>query len=414
MRPTQSPLCDLDRVNNRIRELGTLGAIPGGGVTRLALTDHDRRARNLLVKWMKALNLDVKIDGIGNIFGIRWGTKRTAALVIGSHLDSVTEGGLYDGTLGVLGGLEAIEVLNQLKIGSDLTVVVANFTNEEGVRYVPDMMGSLVASGGMALEEVWKITEIQNREATIKSELSSIGYLGDFELRQLEPSRFLELHIEQGPILEEEGLDIGVVEGVQGIFWTEFIWSGQANHAGTTPIQARKDAGLAGASLNVFCNQQAIRSRGSLVATVGANEVYPGVPNIIPGRCRVTMDLRSQQSDVLKLSQSELEHYARKYASEKGLGLNIRELVRFEPVRFDADLAQKVEEAAARLELSAKRMYSGAGHDAQMMQAMCPSIMVFIPSRGGVSHSPHEFSRPEQIGAGIDVLVNVVLELLVN
>ena len=414
MRPVEPLRCNHTRVHSRIQELGKIGALAGGGITRLALTDSDHRARDLLVKWMKELQLEVQIDGIGNIFGIRWGKNRVAPIVIGSHLDSVIEGGLYDGSLGVVAGLELIEILNQLNIQPNSTVVVASFTNEEGVRFVPDMMGSLVCSQSMSPDKAWAIDEVNNPAITIKSELMRIGYLGNFDLSKLQPSKYFELHIEQGPVLEEEGFDIGIVEGVQGIFWTEFRWQGQANQAGTTPMSARKDAGLAGASLNVFVNNLAADSNRPLVATVGMNQVFPGATNIIPGRCRVTVDLRSPQSEVLNAAQVSLEGNAMQYASDQGLELEINQLVRIEPVLFDPALAGHLELVVARLNLKGKRIHSGAGHDAQMMQRMCPSVMVFIPSCQGISHSPDEYSRPEHIQAGVNVLINAVLDEIVS
>jgi len=403
---------NIERLMSRIRALGAHGALAGGGVRRLTLTDEDQAGRAAFVQWMEELELDIKIDQIGNIFGTRLGNDQDAApVMIGSHLDTVSTGGLYDGSLGVLAGLEVIETLNDLNINTHRPITIASFTNEEGVRFVPDMMGSLIFSGGVALEEVLAGEAIDGSGATLGKELQRIGYAGDLPCGYIKPHSFLELHIEQGPVLEAEEIQVAAVEGVQGIYWTEYILHGTANHAGTTPIRLRHDAGYAASAIANFVRTLADDIGKGQVGTVGVLELYPNLINVIAERARLTVDLRNNDEDLLKTAQANLDQFVKEISASAGLTYDRREMVRLPPVIFDIDLVSSIEIAAKELNYTVKRMPSGAGHDAQMLASVCPTAMIFIPSIGGISHSIKEYSKPEDIEAGGNVLLKVTLQL---
>lgn len=404
---TGTPAIDLDRLMGRLDRLGAVGALPGGGVKRLALTDADREGRDLLVGWMRALGLSVSIDCIGNIWGIRAGTEDLPPVMVGSHIDSVATGGLYDGALGVLAGLEIVETLNDAGIRTRHPVAVAAFTNEEGARFAPDMMGSGVHQGALSLEEMLAVEGIDG--ATLGAELARIGYAGDIPPRSLTPACFLEIHVEQGPVLEEEGVPIGAVTGVQGISWTEITVSGISNHAGTTPMRLRRDAGLVAARIAAEARAIAAEAGPPQVATVGSLALSPGLVNVVPERARLTVDLRHTDNAALGRAETRLAEAAARFAAEEGCTVESRSLARFDPVAFDAGLVEEIAATAGALGHAVRRMPSGAGHDAQMFAPNCPTAMVFVPSKDGLSHNVDEFTARHEIGAGVEVLMRVAL-----
>src|SRR5471030_2133575 len=268
--------------------LAAIGAIEGGGCARLALTDEDKAGRDLVVGWMKALGLAVTVDAIGNVIGLREGREKGAPVMTGSHIDTVRTGGRYDGNYGVLAGLEVVRALNAANLTTKRPIAVAFFTNEEGARFQPDMMGSLVYAGGIGLNEAYADTDKDG--ASVGDELRRIGYLGAAKPGALKPHAFLELHIEQGPILDEEKVQIGVVESVQGISWTEYTVTGVSNHADTTPMRLRRDAGYLAAAVNVFARKLAWEMGGHQVATVGEMAFRPNLINVVPNRAVFTVD----------------------------------------------------------------------------------------------------------------------------
>ncbi len=406
---SELPTINLERLMARVTEMSKIGALPGGGVCRLALTDEDKVSRDLLKSWMNDLGLDQRTDSIGNMFGRRRGQTAQAPVCIGSHLDTVGTGGCYDGSLGVLAALEVIERIDELGIETTIPIELINFTNEEGVRFTPDMMGSHVAAGGMSLEEVLKIKSVDG-SVVLGDELQRIGYHGDVEPASLRASAFIELHIEQGPVLEQEEVQIACVEKVQGISWTEFVIEGQANHAGTTPMHLRKDAALVASNITNFVRTLTDDIPGQ-VGTIGLWEQSPNLINVVAERVRFTVDLRNTNNANLAEAESRMQAYAAEAAEKEGVVLNSNKLVRFDPVDFDDKMISLATECSNRLGYTNKRMPSGAGHDAQMMAAICPTTMVFIPSKDGISHNVHEYSSPEQIEAGANVLLNMVLEL---
>ncbi len=404
---------DGDRLMRRIEDLAVIGPIEGGGSCRLALTDEDRAGRDLVVTWMHDLSLDVSIDGIGNVIGVRAGRVDGRPTMTGSHIDTVQTGGRYDGNLGVLAGLEVIETLEREGIETEHPVAVGFFTDEEGARFAPDMLGSLVYVGGMAVEEALDIVGIDG--AVVGAELDRIGYRGTSPLPGPSPRAFVELHVEQGPVLEAEGVTIGAVTGVQGISWTELTITGQSNHAGTTPMDLRHDPGYVAAAVAAHVRDLAIRmgerGAGRQVATVGRFELQPNLVNVVAATASMTVDLRNTDEDLLLEAEADLARFVAEAAAAEGVTVVERTLARFEPVAFDDWVIDTVATVAADLGHSVRRMPSGAGHDAQMLARVCPTGMVFVPSRDGVSHNPAEHTDPADLMAGADVLLQTILAI---
>src|SRR3954471_14715350 len=329
--------------------LGQVGAIEGGGCARLALTDEDKAGRDLVVGWMKDLGLEVRIDAIGNVIGLRVGRENLAPVMTGSHIDTVRTGGRYDGNYGVLAGLEVVRALNDAKVTTRRPIAVAFFTNEEGARFQPDMMGSLVYAGGLGLNEAYAATDKDGVAGG--DELRRIGYLGPVKPGALKPHPLLELHIEQGPILDEEKVRIGVVESVQGISWTEYTVTGVSNHAGTTPMRLRRDAGYLAASVNLFARKLALEMGGNQVATVGALTLGPNLINVVPNRAVFAVDLRNTDEAKLKEAQACVAAHIAEIAKAERVEVDAKVLARFEPVIFEAGLVDRVERHAKALTL---------------------------------------------------------------
>ena len=400
---------DPARLMARLNRLAEIGRTDDGSCCRLALTDEDRAGRDLVSGWMRDLGLEVRVDAIGNIFGLRRGTSDVAPVMTGSHIDTVRTGGRYDGNLGVLGGLEVVQVLNDAGITMRRPLVVGVFTDEEGARFHPDMAGSLTYVGGLPLEELYATRSIDGR--LFRDELQRIGYLGDAPVPLYKPHAFVELHIEQGPVLDIEGITIGAVENLQGISWTEVLITGQSNHAGTTPMRLRHDAGYCAAEIGAFARRIARELGGSQVGTVGSITLHPNLVNVIAARARVTVDLRNTDDAVLVQAERRLTEFLAQLARDEGVKIETHSLARFAPVIFDKDVAGLIARTTQRLGHSCRPMTSGAGHDAQMMARMCPTAMIFVPSVRGISHNPAEHTEPAHLAAGADVLLHTLLEL---
>jgi len=398
-----------ERLLARLQELGRVGSTGDGGCARLALTDEDREGRDLVVTWMRDLGLDVQVDAIGNVIALLEGREAGPPVMCGSHVDTVATGGIYDGNLGVLAGLEVLETLASAGVVPRRAMAVAFFTDEEGARFAPDMLGSLVYAGGMALEEAYDLVGIDG--ARLGDELARIGYLGSLPCPGLAPHAYVELHIEQGPVLERHGEVIGAVTGVQGISWQEVVLSGQFNHAGTTPMAYRHDAGFAAAQIAVAARALALELGGDQVATVGKLDLRPDLVNVVAGRAALTIDLRNTDGETLVRAERRMAETVDRIAGDEGVGVERRRLARFDPVRFDDRIVDLVEKTAREHGHPVRRLPSGAGHDAQMLARMCPAGMVFVPSAGGISHNPAEFTSPEHIEAGANVLLHVLLRL---
>ncbi|WP_175718862.1 Zn-dependent hydrolase [Burkholderia anthina] len=398
---------------DQLRRLGDIGVdSDAGGRTRIALTDDERAGRDLVVEWMRELELDIQVDRIGNIFG----TLRSASddgserpLMMGSHIDTVKNAGALDGCYGVLAGLAVARAFRDAGIKPRRSITIGAFTNEEGIRYQPDMMGSLVHAGGMSADAALDTVGIDGTR--LGDELARIGYAGALEPGAIVPHEYLELHIEQGPILEAERIRIGVVENLQGISWQQVTVQGNANHAGTTPTHLRHDAGWAAAAIATFLRELTVAS-GTTLATIGMLRIEPNVINVIPRKAVFTVDLRDPDELCLQDAEQRLAEFLDKVAGQEGVRITTERLVRFEPVVFDAGLAAEIEASATRMGFSNRRMTSGAGHDAQMIARIAPAAMIFVPSRGGISHNPREHTDDDQLVDGAKVLLDVVLRRL--
>ncbi|MCD8082988.1 MAG: Zn-dependent hydrolase [Clostridiales bacterium] len=401
-----------DRLISRINELGSIGKDAQGGRTRLAASDTEKEGRDLVVSWMREANLKVVVDRIGNIFGI-WETEKNkdqAPLMIGSHIDTVIQAGQYDGCYGVISGIELIQTLQEAGLSTRRPLVVGAFTNEEGVRYSPDMVGSLVYAGGMDIDEA--LAAVGTDGTILGEELKRIGYEGTAEPGFIKPYAFIELHIEQGPIMDAEGVSIGTVENLQGISWQKITVEGVANHAGTTPTNMRIDAGLAAAKVNVFMRKRCDNSGGKTVCTIGSIVFEPNAINVIPSKAVFTVDMRNPIEEKLQEEEKALANYLAELQKTDHVKISTERLARFEPVQFDEKICQLVEAKAEARGLSHRRMTSGAGQDAQMIARICPTAMIFVPSVNGISHNPAEFTKEDDILAGANVFLDVVTELV--
>lgn len=400
---------DPARLYASLEELGRIGAFVDdrtglAGVNRLALTSADGEGRRHVVARMRALGLDVTVDRIGNVYGRRAGRDDTLApVMIGSHIDSVPTAGRFDGCLGVMGGLEVVATLDDAGIQTRRPLVVAFFTDEEGCRFGTDMLGSAVATGRIALEQAYELRDLGG--ARVRDELDAIGFLGDADVRVAPPFAYLECHVEQGPVLRAQGVDIGVVTGVQGISWQELTILGTSAHAGTTPMDLRRDAGYAAARVNVLLRELTGRIEGAR-ATMGCIQPHPGLVNIVPGRVVATVDLRNPDEGRLQAMEAEVAAFCEQVAAEERVEIRRRQTARTPPVPFAPQIQDRVREGAASLGLSRASIISGAGHDAQEFARICPTGMIFVPGEfEGISHNPRELSTMEQCGNGVNVLL---------
>jgi len=400
---------DAERLLSHIGQLAEIGAIEGGGCCRLALTDEDKAGRDSVVSWMRELGLEVSIDRIGNVFGLRAGREQLAPVMTGSHIDTVRTGGRYDGNLGVLAGLEVVATLNAAGVITRRPLVVAFFTNEEGARFAPDMLGSLVYADGLSVDEALAAVAIDGK--VLGAELQRIGYAGAALLPLYRPHAFVELHIEQGPVLDTEGITIGAVEDLQGISWQEIAIAGQSNHAGTTPMRLRHDAGFCAGAITGFLRELAREMGGAQVSTVGRIDLVPNLINVIAARATLTADLRNTDELLLRQAEERLDAFLATLGRDEGVTIRTKRLARLEPVTFNPAVIGCIEGVVSRLGFSQRRMTSGAGHDAQMLARLCPAAMIFVPSVKGISHNAAEYTAPADLEAGANVLLHTLLEL---
>jgi len=404
-----------ERLYRSLVTLGEVGAYDADnglrGVARLALTAADGAGRQHVVERMRELGLEVRIDRIGNVYGRRRGTHDSLApVMLGSHIDSVATGGMFDGCLGVLGGLEVVRVLNDAGRTTRRPIEVAFFTEEEGARFGTDMLGSAVATGRIPLEQAYGLRDRVGK--VVKDELAAIGFLGEHSELLPAPHAYLECHIEQGPMLRAGSRDIGVVTGVQAICWHELLIVGKSAHAGTTPMSLRADPGVAAARINVAIREMTASGRfgPDLRATMGVITPYPGLVNVVPGKVTASVDIRNPDDAILARAEAEvIELYASVAAAEK-VSITHRQTARTNRVRFDERVQAEVARSADARGLSHERIVSGAGHDAQEMAPHCPSGMVFVPGEyDGISHNPRELSTRSQCENGVNVLLDVTL-----
>lgn len=400
-----------ERLISRINELGQVGIDAEGRRVRLAADDAEKQGRDLVSGWMKDAGLKVVTDYIGNIFGI-WETEENAGkapAMTGSHIDTVINAGQYDGCYGVIAGIEVIQSLKEAGVKTVRPMAVAAFTNEEGVRYSPDMMGSLVYAGGMSAEDACATVGIDG--TVLGEELKRIGYGGTVEPGFLKPYAFVELHIEQGPILEAEGYQIGAVENLQGISWQQITIEGAQNHAGTTPTSYRQDAGVAAAKVITFMRERCLASNGKTVSTTGCIEFQPNAINVIPEKAIFTVDVRNPNEEALQAEEKALADFLADLEKTDRVKITTERLSRFEPVIFDEGIVSIVEKYAEKHEMSCRRITSGAGQDAQNMALLCPTAMIFSPSHNGISHNPAEFTEDSDLIACANVFFDVMSEL---
>lgn len=396
------------RLEDRINALAEISPIDGGGNCRLALTDEDRDGRDLVVSWMRSLDLEVTIDVVGNIIGV-WNVGSGAPVMSGSHIDTVRTGGRFDGCYGVLAALEVIESCKDANISPPRPLAVGIFTDEEGSRFAPDMLGSLVYVGGMPVEQALNVVAIDG--ARLGDELMRIGYSGPAPCPGVVPHAFVELHIEQGPMLEANDVRIGAVTSVQGISWQEVTVIGQSNHAGTTPMSLRHDPAYVAAEITVFLRKLASEFGGDQVCTVGKIDIHPNLTNVVPAKATLTLDVRNTDESLLKQAESRIAVFLTEIAAKEGVKITSRQLARFEPVIFDDEVINIVESIAKQQGNTVQRMPSGAGHDAQMLARICPSGMIFVPSVKGISHNPAEFTESIDLEAGANILLHTMLSL---
>lgn len=406
------------RLWDSLSELGQIGSyLDEGsglrGVNRLALTAADGEGRRFVVAKMKSLGLSVTVDRIGNVYARRAGRDDTLApLMMGSHIDSVPTAGRFDGCLGVMGGLEIIATLRDAGRQTLRPIVVAFFTDEEGSRFGTDMLGSAVATGRIPLATAYGLTD--RHGLSVESELRKIGFLGDAEERLSPPYAYLECHIEQGPVLRSQNVDVGVVTGVQSISWHEVTILGRSAHAGTTPMSLRADAGVAASRINLRLREMATSGKygPEMRATMGAMNPVPGLVNIVPGKMVVTVDLRNPSDEWMRAAEADIIAFYDQVAREEGVQVRYRQTARTDCVHFDAAIQQRISQAAALRGLSQQAIVSGAGHDAQELAHLTRAAMVFVPGEfAGISHNPREFSTAEQCAHGVNVMLDVALSL---
>lgn len=399
---------DGERLFGSLMEMAKIGATEKGGVCRLALTDVDKAARDLFVRWCKDAGCTITIDAMGNIFGRREGRRpELPPVMTGSHIDSQPTGGKFDGIYGVLSGLEVIRALNDAKVETEAPIEVSAWTNEEGSRFPPAMVASGVFAGVFDLEYGLSRADLEGK--TIGEELARIGYAGDAPVGK-PVKAFFEVHIEQGPILEQEGKTIGVVTHAQGQRWYECTFTGQEAHAGPTPMTTRRDALVGAARIVDAVNRLGLEHGPLACATVGLLEVHPNSRNTIPGRVFFAIDLRHPHDDVLSEMDRKLRGAIETVAAELKLATELEQIWYSPPVAFDDACVTAVRRAAEAHGLSHRDIVSGAGHDACYIARVAPTSMVFVPCEDGISHNEIENATPEDLAAGCQILLDAMLE----
>ncbi len=402
-----------DRIWDTLMEVAKIGATEKGGCCRLALTDLDKEARDLYVKWCKEAGCSIRIDKMGNIFARRGGSDNSLPPVMtGSHIDTQPTGGRFDGVYGVLAGLEVIRTLNDLNITTKHPVEASIWTNEEGSRFAPAMVASGVFAGEFTLEYGLSRKDVDGK--TMGEELERIGYAGPDEVGGRPVHAFFEVHIEQGPILEEEETTIGVVTDAQGQRWYEMTLTGVESHAGPTPMNRRKDALLGAARVIQLVNKVGLDNAPLGCATVGMVNVSPNSRNVIPGSVFLTIDFRHPDDEVLKGMDAAMREGLAKITEEAGLGCELEQIFYYAPIAFDASCVKAVRGAAKECGYSMRDIVAGAGHDACYLSKVAPASMVFVPCIDGISHNEVEDAKPEWITAGANVLLGAMVSRAVR
>lgn len=398
-----------ERLRDRFDRFNAIGATDRGGVNRPSLTEENRRARDTLVEWFEDAGLSVSVDEMGNIFGRREGKNDDLPpVMLGSHIDSQYNGGRYDGVIGVLGGLEVVETLNDTDEATKRPIEVVAWSNEEGVRFQPDMLGSGVFAGKFDLDFAYSREDKEGN--TFGEELEQIGYRGEQPCEPRDLQCYLELHVEQGPKLEDAGLSVGVVGGVYGFVWFDAAFTGSADHAGPTPMHLRHDALVATSDVIDAVRRISGTGGNDLVGTVGSLDVSPNSINVIPERVDFTIDFRSYDDETVDRASERISEEIAHAASREDVDAECEEIMRIDSQSFDDECVKAVSEAAAAVDADATHLVSGAGHDASYLNSVCPTGMIFVPSVGGVSHTEDEFTEWEDVVTGTNVLLNAVLK----
>ena len=407
--PGQNIRINSDRLWDSLMEMAKIGPGVRGGNNRQTVTDEDGEGRHLFRKWCEEAGMTMGVDQMGNMFMRHEGTDPDALPVyVGSHLDTQPTGGKYDGVLGVLSGLEVIRTLNDLNIKTKRPIVVTNWTNEEGTRFAPAMLSSGVFSGMHTQDWAYDREDAEGKK--FGDELERIGWKGEEEVGARKMHAFFELHIEQGPILEAEGKDIGVVTHGQGLSWTQVTVTGKEAHTGSTPMPMRKNAGLGMARILDLVDEIAWSHKPDAVGAAGHIDVYPNSRNVIPGKVVFTVDFRSPELSVIQDMEKRLAEGAKKICDEMGLEVELEKVGGFDPVKFDDKCVTAVRDAAERLGYSHRNIISGAGHDACWINRVAPTAMIMCPCVDGLSHNEDEDISPEWAAAGTDVLFHAVVE----
>lgn len=397
-----------ERLWKSLMILGEIGETPLGGSCRITLTELDKQGRDLFVSWGKEAGLKITIDKIGNIFMRREGkNSKLPPILLGSHLDTQPTGGKFDGCFGVMSALEVVRRLNDLNIETEAPMEIVSWTNEEGSRFVPVMMGSGVFAGVFPMEEVYKQTDVEGK--SVGDELKNIGYIGTQTPGDHPITAYFEAHIEQGPILEKNEIDIGIVQGVLGTRWYNCKVYGQASHAGSTPMNLRKDALQVATQIMqqvVAIAHKTKEGRG----TVGMVQVKPNSRNVVPAYVEFSIDLRNATDELVSAMDKEIHDYVEKISKDSELKIELVEASKFPAEQFAEENKSAIETSAKQLGYSSQKIISGAGHDAVYMSYLVPTGMIFIPCKDGISHNPLEYSSPEQVKRGADVLLNAALQ----
>ncbi|RWP61346.1 Zn-dependent hydrolase [Mesorhizobium sp.] len=410
--PGENLRINSDRLWDSIMEMAKIGPGVAGGNNRQTLTDADGEGRQLFKRWCEAAGLEMGLDEMGTMFARREGTEPDLPPVyVGSHLDTQPTGGKYDGVLGVLGGLEIVRSLNELGIKTKHPIVVTNWTNEEGARFAPAMMASGVFAGVLDQADVYEHVDKDGKK--FGEELERIGWKGSEKVGERKIHAFFELHIEQGPILEDEGIDIGVVTHGQGLKWLQVTLTGKEAHTGSTPMPKRRNAGLGMARVIELVHEIAMDYQPDAVGAVGHMEVYPNSRNIIAGRTMFTIDIRSPEKEVLDAMDGRIREGIDTICEALDIKYQIDQVGHFDPVTFDAGCVKAVRDAAERLGYTHRNIVSGAGHDACWINRVAPTAMVMCPCVDGLSHNEAEEITKEWAAAGADVLFHAVVETAV-
>jgi N-carbamoyl-L-amino-acid hydrolase len=400
-----------ERLWASLMELARIGATQKGGVCRLAASDLDAEARRLFIRWCEEAGCSVTIDGIGNIFARRRGRDPALAPVVtGSHLDTQPTGGKFDGAYGVMAGLEVVRTLNDLGYETEAPIEIVAWTNEEGSRFSPAMVGSGAFTGVFTVAEALATRDNNAPDLTLGAELQRIGFAGPAPVGEHPVAAYFEAHIEQGPILEAAQLPIGIVTGAQGQRWYEITVTGQEAHAGPTPMPRRRDALVGAARMIDAVNRIGHAHAPSACATVGFVQVSPNSRNTIPGRVFFTVDFRHPDDDMLTAMDRELRAACSAAAATQSLEVEVKEFWYFPPTPFDERMVGAVREAATAQELPHQDIISGAGHDAVYLARVAPTAMIFVPCVGGISHNEIEDAKPDDLTAGCAVLLNAILD----